>query len=184
MFVEIPLVNQIRPRVRAWREAGYPGASGITRRLLEYWTDPEEFAGRRFFFCQTEAAETLIWLAEGPAAGKIGVKIPSDGGPFHRLCAKMATGAGKTIVMSMIVAWHILNKVTRPQDTRFSKHILIVAPGLTVKSRLAVLDPSNPENYYEAFRIVPPATFDKLRQGRVVIRNWHVLNWKTEEKIN
>ena len=183
VFVEIPLVNQIRPRVRAWREAGYPGASGITRRLLEYWTDPEEFDSRRFFFCQIEAAETLIWLAEGPAADKVGVKIPSDGGAFHRLCAKMATGAGKTIVMSMIVAWHILNKVTQPQDSRFTKHILIVAPGLTVKSRLVVLDPSNPENYYEAFRIVPPAMFDKLRQGRVVIRNWHALNWETEEKI-
>ena len=56
-FIEIPLVNRIRPRVQAWREAGYPGVSGITKRLLEHWTNPEEFESRRFFFCQLEIAE-------------------------------------------------------------------------------------------------------------------------------
>ncbi len=64
IFVEIPLVNQIRPRVAAWRAAGYPGVTSITRRLLDHWQDPEEFARRRFFFCQLEAVETLIWLTE------------------------------------------------------------------------------------------------------------------------
>jgi hypothetical protein len=64
IFVEIPLVNQIRPRVKAWREAGYPGITSITKRLLEYWCDPEEFETRRFFFCQLEAVETLIWLTK------------------------------------------------------------------------------------------------------------------------
>ncbi len=183
IFVEIPLVNQIRPRVQAWRERGYPGVSGITKRLLEHWTNPEEFETRRFFFCQLEAAETLIWLAEAPPAEKVGIEIPSDGGAFERLCAKMATGSGKTIVMAMVIAWHILNKVTYPHDTRFAKNILVIAPGLTVKSRLAVLEPSNPDNYYQAFRIVPSSLFDKLRQGKVIIRNWHALNWETDEKI-
>jgi type III restriction enzyme len=60
VFVEIPLVNKIRPRVKAWREAGHPGVSGITKRLLEHWCNPEEFETRRFFFCQLEAVETLI----------------------------------------------------------------------------------------------------------------------------
>jgi hypothetical protein len=92
VFVEIPLVNQIRPRVRTWREAGYPGVTGTTKRLFEHWTNPEEFEARRFFFCQLEAAETLIWLTEGPAAEKVGIEVPSDGGEFRRLCAKMATG--------------------------------------------------------------------------------------------
>ena len=183
VFVEIPLVNQIRPRVKAWRDAGYAGVTGVTRRLLEHWTDPEEFESRRFFFCQLEAVETLIWLTEAPAAEKVGIEIPSDGGAFERLCAKMATGSGKTIVMAVIMAWHILNKVAYPQDTRFSKNVLVIAPGLTVKSRLAVLDPSNSENYYEAFRIIPSSLFDKLRQGKVIIRNWHVLSWDTDEKI-
>ena len=182
-FREIPLVNQIRPRVQAWREAGYPGVTGITKRLLEHWKDPEEFESRRFFFCQLEAVETLIWLAEAPAADRVGVEIPSDGGTFRRLCSKMATGSGKTIVMAMVIAWNVLNKVTYPQNAHFTKDVLVVAPGLTVKSRLAVLEPFHRENYYEEFRIVPTNLFDKLRQGRVLIHNWHALNWETEEKI-
>ena len=184
IFFEIPLVNLIRARVKAWREAEYPGVSSVTRRLLRYWTDPEEFDSRRFFFCQLEAVETLIWLVEASESDKVGVDIPTDGGDFRRLCAKMATGSGKTIVMAMVAAWHILNKTAYPRDTRFSKYILVIAPGLTVKSRLAVLDPTDPENYYTAFRIVPPAMLDKLRQGKVVIRNWHALNWETGDKIS
>ncbi|MGH7307228.1 MAG: BPTD_3080 family restriction endonuclease [Candidatus Rokuibacteriota bacterium] len=183
VFVEIPLVNQIRPRVKAWREAGYPGVTGITKRLLEHWTNPEEFESRRFFFCQLEAVETLIWLAEAPAAEKVGIDIPSDGRTFPRLCAKMATGSGKTIVMAMAIAWHILNKVTYLQDARFSKNVLVIAPGLTVKSRLAVLELSQLGNYYESFRIVPDALMATLRQGKVVVRNWHALNRETDEKI-
>lgn len=183
VFVEIPLVNQIRRRVKAWRDGGYAGVTGITKRLLEHWTNAEEFETRRFFFCQLEAVETLIWLTESPEADKVGIEIPSDGGTFPRLCAKMATGSGKTVVMTMVIAWHILNKVTYPQDTRFAKNILVVAPGLTVKSRLAVLETNNSENYYEAFGIVPLPLIEKLRQGRVIVRNWHALNWETDDKI-
>jgi type III restriction enzyme len=183
IFVEIPLVNQIRPRVKAWREAGYPGVTSITRRLLEHWRDPEAFDARRFFFCQLEAVETLIWLTEAPAAERVGITIPSDGGDFDRQCCKMATGTGKTVVMAMVIAWHILNKVANPQDARFSKNVLVVAPGLTVKKRLAVLEPAGAGNYYEAFNIVPSALLDKLRQGKVLIRNWHALAWESEAQI-
>jgi type III restriction enzyme len=183
IFVEIPLVNQIRPRVKAWREAGYPGVTSITKRLLEHWRDPEEFAARRFFFCQLEAVETLIWLTEAPAAARVGIEIPGDGGDFERQCCKMATGTGKTIVMAMVIAWHILNKVANPQDARFSKNVLVIAPGLTVKKRLAVLEPAAEGNYYVAFDIVPSGLLDKLRQGKVLIRNWHALAWETEEQV-
>ncbi|MDD5222684.1 MAG: DEAD/DEAH box helicase family protein [bacterium] len=183
IFVEIPLVNKIRPRVKAWREAGYPGVSSITKRLLEHWRDPEEFEARRFFFCQLEAVETIIWLTEAPTTERVGINIPNDGGAFMRQCCKMATGSGKTIVMTMVVAWHILNKIAYPQDARFAKNVLVIAPGLTVKSRLAVLEPSTEGNYYEAFRIVPSALMDKLRQGKVLVRNWHVLAWDSEEQI-
>ena len=183
VFVEIPLVNQIRPRVNKWRNAGYPGVTAITKRLLEHWTDPKERGDRPLFFCQLEAAETLIWLTEASESEKGGLDIPGDGGEFHRLCAKMATGTGKTVVMAMVIAWHILNKATSPQDTRFAKNVLVVAPGLTVKSRLAVLEPSHEENYYEAFRVVPSSLLDKLRQGKVLVRNWHALNWETAEQI-
>jgi len=183
IFIEIPFVNQIRPRVKAWREAGYPGVSAITKRLLDHWRDPEEFDARRFFFCQLEAAETLIWLTEAPASERVGIEIPGDGGAFARQCCKMATGSGKTIVMAMVIAWHILNKVANVQDARFSKNVLVIAPGLTVKSRLAVLEPAGAGNYYEAFNIVPSALLDKLRQGRVLVRNWHALAWESEEQL-
>ncbi|TWU46499.1 BPTD_3080 family restriction endonuclease [Rubripirellula reticaptiva] len=182
-FVELELVNQIRPRVKEWREANYPGATGITRRLLEHWYDPDQREGMRFFFCQLEAIETLIWLTEATEADKQGIDIPSDGGPFPRLCAKMATGSGKTIVMAMVIAWQTLNRVTYSQDSRYSKHILAIAPGLTVRNRLAVLVPDSPGNYFDLFQIVPPALYDKLRQAKVVIHNWHKLGWDTDEQI-
>ena len=145
VFVEIPLVNAIRARVKAWCEAGHPGVSAVTRRLLRHWHDRNE-SDKRLFFCQLEAAETLIWLAEASNAEKVGVAVPSDGGAFERVCAKMATGSGKTVVMAMVVAWQVLNKVAQPQDRRFAKNVLAVAPGLTVKSRLAVLQPAVPGN--------------------------------------
>ena len=85
--------------------------------------------------------------------------------------------------MAMVIAWQILNKVAAPQDKRFSKNILVVAPGLTVKSRLGVLNPNSEDNYFELFNIVPHALFDRLRQGKVLIHNWHTLSWETEERI-
>ncbi len=183
IFKEIPLVNKIRLRVKAWRENGYPGVTGITKRLLEHWYDTEVRENFRFFFCQLEAIETLIWLAEAPQSEKTGIDIPSDGGEFQRLCSKMATGSGKTIVMAMLITWQILNKVTYPQDARFSKYIFVVAPGLTVKSRLQVLIPAGERNVYDVFNIVPAGLIEKLRQGKILIKNWHALNWETEEKL-
>jgi type III restriction enzyme len=184
IFVEIDTVNKIRPRVKAWREAGYPGITGITKRLLDHWQDSEERKDRRFFFCQLEAIETLIWLTEATAADKVGIEIKGDGGEIERWCSKMATGSGKTIIMAMIIAWNFLNKVTNPTDSRFSKYALIVAPGLTVKSRLQVLYPTNKDNYYEEFNIVPASLMDKLRQGKIIIHNWHTLAWDTQDKLD
>ncbi|MGA2227657.1 MAG: DEAD/DEAH box helicase family protein [Syntrophobacteraceae bacterium] len=183
VFVPIELVEKIRPRVDAWREKGYPGVTGITRRLLHHWQDPEERKERRFFFCQLEAIETIIWLAEASEAEKTGIDIPSDGGPFFRWCSKMATGTGKTIIMSMIIAWQVLNKVASRQDTRFSQNVLVVSPGLTVKNRLSVLYPSDQNNYYEEFNIVPQGTMERLRLGRVRVINWHKLAWEDNERI-
>lgn len=182
-FIEIDLVNTIRPRINKWREAGYPGVTGITKRLLQHWQDPEERKDRRFFFCQLEAIETLIWLTEAPEAEKTGIDIPSDGGEFSRWCNKMATGSGKTIVMAQLIAWNVLNKIANVKDTRFSKNVLIVAPGLTVRNRLSVLNTTDADNYYEEFNIVPSGLMDSLRQGKIKIINWHGLAWQTEEKI-
>ena len=183
VFRPIELVERIRPRVRAWRRAGYPGATGITRRLLGHWTDRQGADDLRLFFCQHEAAETLIWLVEAPDAHKVGVEVPSDGGEFTRLCSKMATGTGKTVVMAMVIAWQVLNKVASPNDPRFSRNVLVVAPGLTVRSRLSVLNPNDVENYYDEFDLVPSNLRDRLRRGQVLVRNWHALQWETAERI-
>jgi type III restriction enzyme len=182
IFVEIPLVNLIRPRVKKWKELEYPGVSGITKRLLEHWNG-RDHESKPFFFCQLEAIETLIWMIEGPQSDKVGIEIQSDGGEFDRLCSKMATGSGKTIVMAMLIAWQVINKVTYPNDARFSKNIFIVAPGLTVKNRLSVLLPFGESNFYDEFEIVPSGLIEKLRQGKVMIKNWHALNWDSEEKL-
>lgn len=182
-FIEIELVNAIRPRIKKWRELDYPGVTGITKRLLTHWNDPEERKDRRFFFCQMEAIETLIWLTEAPEADRTGIEIPGDGGDFVRWCCKMATGSGKTIVMGMLMAWQMLNKVANSKDARFSKNVLVVAPGLTVRSRLSVLDPFDQNNYYEEFNIVPSSLMETLRQGKVKIINWHALAWDSEDKL-
>ncbi len=183
IFMPIPLVNKIRPRVKEWRENNYHGVSGITRQLLEHWNDKTIREYQRFFFCQLEAIETLIWLTEAPESERSGIVIPSDGGEFVRQCCKMATGTGKTVVMAMAIAWQILNKVTYPQDPRFSKNIFVVAPGLTVKSRLQVLLPGREGNYYDEFNVVPAGLKEKLRLGKVLVRNWHILNWDSEARL-
>jgi type III restriction enzyme len=174
IFVPLELPNLIRPRVKAWREAGHPGVTGITKRLLGHWRDKTQ-REYPFFFCQLEAIETLIWLSEAPPAERQGIVVPGDGGEFVRLCSKMATGSGKTIVMAMLIAWQVLNKVANPQDKRYSKNVFVVAPGLTVKSRLSVLQPSGPGNFYDEFGVVPEGLRDRLRQCRVLVRNWHFL---------
>lgn len=181
-FIELPMVNRIRPRVKAWRKAGYPGVTGVTKTLLEHWNNPDA-RQYQFFYCQLDAIETLVWLAEAPDAQKVGIEIGSDGGEFQRLCTKLCTGGGKTAVMAMLIAWQVCNKVTYPRDTRFSKNVFVIAPGLTVKNRLAVLETGGTTNYYHEFNIVPVALMDLLHQGKVFITNWHALAWDSEEAL-
>lgn len=178
-FRELKLVNKIRKRVDAWRDKGYPNVTGVTKNLLDFWHDSTK-RENRFFFCQLEAIETLIWLVEAHESEKQGLEIPSDGGEFRRLCCKMATGTGKTIVMAMLIAWQVINKATYTQDSRFSKNILVMAPGLTVKSRLQVLLPSNADNIYDQFDIVPDGYRQQLYQGRFTVHNWHTLMPETD----
>jgi len=174
IFHELELVNRIRKRVDDWRQKGYPGITGVTKKLLECW-HPNEQHKKRLFFCQLEAMETLIWLTEASESEKQGIDIPSDGGDFARQCCKMATGTGKTLVMAMTIAWQVLNKITYPHDARFSRNILIMAPGLTVKSRLKVLYPSDTDNIYEEFDLIPDSFYEKLFRANIIIHNWHTL---------
>jgi type III restriction enzyme len=152
-------VNAIRQRVKLWREGGYPDVTRTTARLLAHWNDRGR--DRRLFFCQIEALETIIYITE--VAKKYGDtwiendlrRFNADTNPelFH-LAAKMATGSGKTVVMAMLIAWHTLNKLANPQDARFADTFLIATPGITIRDRLRVLLPSDPQNYYRALDIV------------------------------
>ncbi|MBM3896858.1 MAG: type III restriction endonuclease subunit R, partial [Thaumarchaeota archaeon] len=128
------------------------------------------------------AIETIIWLTESSESERQGIDIPSDGGEFLRKCCKMATGTGKTSVMGMLIAWQVLNKVAYPKDNRFTKNILVIAPGLTVKKRLEVLHPSDTNSIYDEFTIIPSSFYDKLRQVKLEIRNWHALMPLEEKK--
>lgn len=172
-FYKIELVNAIRPRVKAWREAGYPNVTRVTKELLKFWHNPEV---RRFqaFFCQMEAVETAIWLTEASDADKQGIEVPKDA-DLQRWCFKLATGTGKTVVMSMLIAWQVLNKLANPKDTRFTKYVLIVAPGITVKDRLQVLLPEREDNFYEGFGVVPPDMWQDFLQAKILVTNWHNL---------
>ena len=180
IFIEIELVNKIRPQVKQWRENGYPGATNVTRKLLEHWHDKSARIFP-FFFCQLDAIETLIWLQESQDGRRM--LIQGDGGKFKRLCTKLCTGGGKTIVMAMLIAWSVCNKVRDIRNRNYTRNILIVAPNLTVKKRLQVLRPDNEDNYYERFNVVPVEMQESMNQSRIVIQNWQALAWDSDETI-
>jgi type III restriction enzyme len=176
---ETRFVNEVRVAVDRWRLEGWPGATATTRILLEHWNAPDR--ERRLFFCQVEAVQTAMWLSE--IAGKVGAgryflselqRYNDDANPgLFRVAHKMATGTGKTAVMSMIIAWQTLNKAANPHDGRFSDAFLVVAPGITIRDRLRVLFPSDAENYYRGLDIVPSHLRDQLGQARIVVTNFH-----------
>jgi len=190
-FVPLETINRIRERVNSWREKGYPGITPTTRRLLNHWSDPTR--ERKLFFCQREAAETLIWLVEASPAEKEGIHIPPDVptdpesqaksyGAIIRYAHKMATGSGKTVVMGIVIAWQVLNKLANRQDRRFSDAVLLVCPNLTIRERLQVLLPWHSRNYYEQFDLVPSAMREVLHQGKFQITNWHLFQPKDDSR--
>jgi type III restriction enzyme len=100
--------------------------------------------------------------------------------PLRRLACKMATGSGKTIVMAMIIAWAFCNRSRNPASKQFPNGILICAPNLTVKKRLQVLSPEDPDNYYDTFDLVPSKYRECMAAGKLLITNWHVFAQKSE----
>jgi type III restriction enzyme len=174
---ENKLVNDIRRRVAMWRKGGYVGVTPTTTRLIAYWTDPAR--EKKLFFCQNEALETAIYIAEvakkyGDAWIENAIREANDtSNPgLPRTAFKMATGSGKTVVMAMLIAWHALNKRANPQDARFSDTFLIITPGITIRDRLRVLLPNDP-NYYRQRDIVPAQLHDQLGQAKIIITNYH-----------
>jgi type III restriction enzyme len=179
------LVDDIREVVGAWRKAGWPKTTPETRRLLEHWTRPDR--GRKLFFCQIEAVETLIYLTEVDPdrfRAKV-VEANEEANPgLFRLASKMATGSGKTAVMAMIIAWHGVNKARAPNSKKFTDAFLVICPGITIRDRLRVLRPGDPNNIYAALDLVPPDMFDALGRARIVITNYHALMLRETEQIS
>ena len=184
---DLPLVNRLRDDVRRWRESNYRNATNVTRELLNHWT--REDKERRLFFCQLEAVETIIWLAEIRRAGKrtgfnpqftdenlnelVDAPEMTDLPELIRYGCKMATGSGKTVVMAMLIAWAFCNRGKVPSDDRFPKAALVVCPNLTIKERLQVLRPESSDNYYDAFELIPTKLRPLLNSGKVLVTNWH-----------
>ena len=184
---ENDLINQIRSRVSLWRERGHPGITRTTSILLDYWTRADR--ERRLFFCQVEALETLIYITEAAAKhndrwieNQLQEKNEESNPLLYRIAFKMATGSGKTVVMAMIIAWHTLNKFSNKQDARFSDTFLIVTPGITIRDRLRVLLPNDPDNYYKKLNLLPYDMFHILGKAKIIITNFHQM--KPRERID
>jgi type III restriction enzyme len=181
----LQMVNQIRSRVKEWREAGYPGATAITRELFDRWFDPEREPGTRPFFAQQEAIESIAFLTEAPADRRVGLTLARPEA-YERWAVKLATGAGKTLVMAMVIAWSGLNKAANRQDTRFADAFLVICPNLTVKQRLSGIEglkPSEPPvSAYRVFDLIPSNLAGLFGQARVLITNWHGLAEETDPK--
>lgn len=178
-----PIINALRQRVDQWRaipNAAHWGVTPETARLLEHWRH-HPFNNARPFFCQIEAVETAIWLTEvapNDRTGKVFLEhlanANHDANPeLLRLALKLATGAGKTTVMAMIIAWQTVNAVRRPNSKKFTRGFLIVTPGLTIRDRLRVLLPNDPDSYYQDRELVPNDMLGDLDRAKIVITNYH-----------
>lgn len=178
------IINGVREHVDNWRRIPNPKdwhVTAETARLLQYWRS-HDFQSIRPFFCQVEAVETLIWMTE------VAPKTPKASRDFldHltnasetanpdllRLALKMATGSGKTTVMAMIIAWQTINAVRHPSSRNFTRGFLVVTPGITIKDRLRVLLPNDPDSYYQSRELVPHDMLGDLERAKIVVTNYH-----------
>ena len=170
-----PLVAELRKKVKEWRDDNYQGASETSKSLLNWWFKEEHnildkngiAAPFRYYFAQREAMETIIWLYEvARAENKYDLmKFDSSGavstGMFPedwlRLVIKMATGSGKTKVMSLILAWAYFHKLYE-KDSKLAKNFLLITPNIIVLERIKTdfvglkvfyNDPVLPDNGYD-----------------------------------
>jgi type III restriction enzyme len=187
------IINEVRRHVDTWR-ALRPDQWQVTpetRRLLEHWRH-HQFSSIRPFFCQIEAVETVIWLTEvaphvpaGRDILKYLAQANQDANPgLHRIALKLATGAGKTTVMAMLIAWQTVNAVRHPQSNRFTRGFLIVTPGITIRDRLRVLLPNDPENYYATRELIPPDMIGDIHRAKIVITNYHAFKLREQMALS
>ena len=191
------IINGVRQQVDRWRDLPNPSQWQVTpetARLLQHWRH-HRFSGIRPFFCQVEAAETAIWLSEvAPRTGRAGksfldhlTNANNDANPelpLPRLALKLATGTGKTTVMAMLIAWQTINAVRRPQSRRFTRGFLVVTPGITIKDRLRVLQPNDPDSYYQSRELVPSDMLPDLEKAKIVITNYHAFKLRERMELS
>src|SRR5216684_858466 len=186
-----PIINELRRRVDQWRGISNPSAWGVTpetARLLQHWRH-HEFDDIRPFFCQIEAVETAIWLTEvapNEAQGRRFIdhltNANNDANPeLMRLALKLATGAGKTTVMAMLIAWQTVNAVRHAGSQKYSRAFLVITPGITIKDRLRVLLPNDPNSYYRERELVPGDMLGDIERAKIVITNYHA--FRRRERI-
>ncbi len=187
-------INDLRKIVDTWRALPDPTTWNVTpetQRLLQHWRH-HQFVGLRPFFCQVEAAEMIIWLTEVAPKVKEGkrfiehLETANDAANpgLPRLALKLATGAGKTTVMAMIIAWQTINAVRRPGSKNFTKGFLVVAPGVTIRDRLRVLQPNDPDSYYQSRELVPSEMAGDIQRAQIVITNYHAFGRRTTMDIS
>ena len=157
-----------------WRDEGYWGTTAVSRRLLHHWRSEDNVP--RLFFAQVEALETLIWVTEVAHSDQPALVAIEDAALEHndgivRYCTKMATGTGKTAMMGVVIAANAANVAAgenRHHSGRYFTSFVAITPGHTVRERLAVLDPSSPDNVYDELSLVPAGLRGDL--GRVRLR--------------
>lgn len=188
------MINEVRGYVDTWRSLPNPNqwqVTSETARLLQHWRN-HDFSGVRPFFCQVEAVETAIWLTEVAPQTKQCKHIlehlaaaNKDANPeLMRLALKLATGAGKTTVMAMLIAWQTINAVRHPSSKSFTRGFLICAPGLTIKDRLRVLQPNDPNSYYKDRELLPSDMLDEMSRAKIVITNYHAFKLRERVEIS
>jgi len=180
----IATINNLRQQLEEWRKLQDPRQWRVTphtARLLEHWRH-HQFNAIRPFFCQVEAVETVIWLTEvAPTLGKEARKIieylesanRAANPKLSRLALKLATGAGKTTVMAMLIAWQTVNAARHRNSSKFTRGFLVVTPGITIRDRLRVLKPNDPDSYYKSRELAPQSMLGDLGQAKIVIANYH-----------
>ncbi len=190
-----PIINELRFYVDQWRRLSNPSdwlVTPETATLLQHWRQ-FKFNNIRPFFCQVEAVETVIWLTEVASKfGKTGKRFLDhltnanrDANPeLSRLALKLATGAGKTTVMAMIIAWQTINAIRRPGSSNFTRGFLVVTPGLTIRDRLRVLQPNDPDNYYTNSELVPSDMVAELERAKIVITNFHAFKLRDRMELS
>ena len=189
------MINAVRQQVDQWRSLPNPNHWHVTpetARLLQHWRQ-HPFSHMRPFFCQVEAVETAIWLTEvAPNASRVGksflehlANANHDANPgLLRLALKLATGAGKTTVMAMLIAWQTINAVRRPNSNKFTRGFLIIAPGLTIRDRLRVLQPNDPDSYYASRELMPSDMLGDLERAKIVITNYHAFRLRERLELS